>query len=72
MGSLSSTCVMKLFDVPSNAANLRVVYFPSNYFEALGGDRQGQYSIRINRQWRICFEWPEGEARPFHIEITDY
>ena len=46
--------------------------FPSNYFESLGGDRKGQYSIRINRQWRICFEWPEEEARPFYIEITDY
>jgi proteic killer suppression protein len=45
---------------------------PSNHFEALGGNRKGQYSIRINRQWRICFEWPEGESQPFNIEITDY
>lgn len=45
---------------------------PSNRFEALGGERQGQYSIRINQQWRICFEWPDGEAEPFHIEIVDY
>lgn len=45
---------------------------PSNHFEALSGTRKGQYSIRINQQWRICFEWPEGESQPFQIEITDY
>jgi addiction module HigA family antidote len=36
---------------------------PGNRFEALKGDRKGQYSIRINDQWRICFEWPDGSAR---------
>ena len=45
---------------------------PSNRFEALGGDRKGQYSIRINQQWRVCFEWPEFADRPFNIEIVDY
>jgi proteic killer suppression protein len=45
---------------------------PSNRFEALGGDRKGQFSIRINQQWRVCFEWPEDHDRPFNIEITDY
>lgn len=45
---------------------------PSNRFEALGGDREGQYSIRINDKWRICFEWPETESYPFNIEIVDY
>lgn len=44
----------------------------SNKFHALGGDRKGQYAIWINEQWRICFEWPEGELEPFNIEITDY
>jgi proteic killer suppression protein len=44
----------------------------SNHFEALGGKRQGQFSIRINQQWRICFEWPDGEPHPFNIEIVDY
>jgi plasmid maintenance system killer protein len=38
----------------------------------LGGDRQGQYSIRINDKWRICFEWPDEEEHPFNIEIVDY
>ena len=45
---------------------------PSNRFEALGGDRQGQFSIRINQQWRVCFEWPDDQPRPFNLEITDY
>ncbi len=44
----------------------------SNRLEALSGDRQGQYSIRINRQWRICFEWRDGAAGPSNVEITDY
>lgn len=45
---------------------------PSNRFEALGGNRSGQFSIRINSQWRLCFEWPDAEPHPFNIEITDY
>ena len=49
-----------------------LMLLPSNRFEALGGDRAGQYSIRINEKWRICFEWPEGESAPSNIEIVDY
>ncbi|MFM9889338.1 MAG: type II toxin-antitoxin system RelE/ParE family toxin [Rickettsiales bacterium] len=45
---------------------------PSNRFEALRGDRKGQYSIRINQQWRVCFEWPDESEHPFHNEIVDY
>jgi proteic killer suppression protein len=45
---------------------------PSNRLEALRGNRSGQYSIRINGQWRICFEWPEGSPGPFNVEIVDY
>jgi proteic killer suppression protein len=45
---------------------------PGNRFEALIGDRRGQYSIRINDQWRICFEWPGGSLGPSHVEIVDY
>ena len=45
---------------------------PSNRLEALRGDRTGQYSIRINRQWRLCFEWPDGQAGPDNVEIVDY
>ena len=45
---------------------------PGNRFEALKGDRKGQYSIRINDQWRICFEWPGGALGPSNVEIVDY
>lgn len=45
---------------------------PSNRLEALRGDRAGQYSIRINQQWRICFEWLEGQPGPSNVEIIDY
>jgi proteic killer suppression protein len=43
---------------------------PSNRLEALSGDRKGQYSIRINNQWRVCFEWREDG--PYGVEIIDY
>ena len=45
---------------------------PGNRFEALKGDRGGQYSIRINDQWRICFEWPKGVSGPMNVSIVDY
>lgn len=43
---------------------------PSHNLEALSGDRLGQYSIRINKQFRVCFKWKGGNA--FEVEITDY
>ena len=43
---------------------------PGNRLEALSGDRQGQHSIRINEQWRVCFAWREGHAHD--VEIVDY
>jgi len=45
---------------------------PGNRLERLQGDRKGKYSIRINDQWRMCFEWPEGSPGPINVEITDY
>jgi toxin HigB-1 len=45
---------------------------PGNRFEALRGDRKGQYSIRINDRWRICFEWPDTSPGPTNVEIVDY
>jgi proteic killer suppression protein len=45
---------------------------PSNHLEPLGGDRKGQHSIRINKQWRICFEWPKSADGPENVEIIDY
>lgn len=43
---------------------------PGNRLEALWGDRRDQYSIRINRQWRLCFRWVDGDA--YDVEIVDY
>ena len=43
---------------------------PGNHLEALHGDREGQHSIRINDQWRICFVWRDGDA--YDVEIVDY
>ena len=43
---------------------------PANRLEKLKGDREGQYSIRINEQWRICFDWVDGDA--LNVEIVDY
>lgn len=43
---------------------------PGNQLEKLHGGRKGQHSIRVNRQWRVCFEWHEGHA--YYVEITDY
>jgi proteic killer suppression protein len=45
---------------------------PGNRFEALKGDRNGQFSIRINDQWRICFEWANAAPGPSNVEIVDY
>jgi proteic killer suppression protein len=43
---------------------------PANRLEKLSGERAGQYSIRINDQWRVCFEWQDGDAH--NVEIVDY
>ena len=57
--------------VLDNAEFLRdLAGLPSNRLESLSGDRAGEYSIRINRQWRICFRW-EGDG-PYDVEIVDY
>ena len=57
---------------PSGTPNdlLILAALPGNRLERLRGDREGQYSIRINDQWRICFVWQEGDA--YDVEITDY
>ena len=57
-------------DAAASVADLAAL--PGNRLEALKGDRKGQYSIRINDQWRICFEWPQGAAGPHNVEIVDY
>ena len=54
------------------ATAIRDLDLPGNRLEALKGDRQGQYSIRINDQWRVCFEWPDRSPGPTNVEIVDY
>ena len=43
---------------------------PNNRLEKLSGDRSGQFSIRVNQQWRICFRWVDGDA--YDVEVVDY
>ncbi|MCW3095159.1 MAG: plasmid maintenance system killer protein [Chthonomonadaceae bacterium] len=62
----------RLLILKSAVSRNGLMLLPSNRFEALGGDRKGQFSIRINQQWRICFEWPDDHPTPFNIEIVDY
>ncbi len=57
-----------MLDAAENVQDLRVP--PGNRLKKLKGNRQSQYSIRINDQWRICFEWRDGDA--YQVEITDY
>jgi toxin HigB-1 len=61
---------MKL-DQLDAATSLLDLNLPGNRLEALRGDRKGQYSLRINSQWRICFEWPKGMSGPVNVEILD-
>ena len=59
---------LEILDAAETLVDLAAL--PSNRLEALSGDRARQYSIRINRQWRLCFEWPAD--RPEYVEIVDY
>ena len=59
---------LRMLNQAKRFSDLRVP--PANRLESLKGDRAGQYSIRINRQWRICFAWSEGG--PGDVEIVDY
>ena len=59
---------LAMLDAADNLKDLRAP--PSNRLEKLSGRRVGQYSIRINDQWRLCFEWRQGDA--YQVEIVDY
>lgn len=63
---------MKLDQLEAAASLKDLALLPGNRFEALKGGRKGQYSIRINDQWRICFEWPDRSPGPVKVEIVDY
>lgn len=59
---------LRMLDAAAAVTDLRVP--PGNRLEKLKGDREGQWSIRINEQWRICFRWEDGDV--FGVEIVDY
>lgn len=59
---------LRMLDAATALDDLRIP--PANRLEKLKGDRSGQYSIRINRQWRICFRWQGGDTHD--VEIVDY
>lgn len=61
---------LEILDAATSLAELAAL--PSNRLEALHGSRKGQFSIRINAQWRICFRWPDGQLGPSDVEIVDY
>ena len=59
---------LRMLDAAVKLIDLRIP--PNNHLEALKDDRKGQYSIRVNRQWRVCFRWSENG--PSNVEIVDY
>jgi toxin HigB-1 len=59
---------LRILDAATTLADLRVP--PGNRLEKLSGDRAGQWSIRVNDQWRICFRWKDGDA--YDVEMVDY
>jgi len=63
---------MKLDQLDSATSLEDLAALPGNRLEALKGDRKGQFSVRINDQWRVCFEWPPGAKGPVDVEIVDY
>ena len=63
---------LKLDRLEAATSILDLAALPGNRFEALKGKRKGQYSIRINDQWRVCFEWHSQSLGPTNVEIVDY
>lgn len=69
-GGIEKQALRKL-DMLHHASSLNDLRVPpANRLEALGGNRRGEHSIRINDQWRICFKWTK--EGPTHVEIVDY
>jgi proteic killer suppression protein len=67
---LAPVAKRKLDQIHAAAALLDLRAIPGNRLEALAGDRAGQYSVRVNDQWRICFRWVDGDS--VEVEIVDY
>lgn len=61
---------LPILNAAPDLASLKAL--PSNRLEALRGDRIGQFSIRVNQQWRICFEWKDGQPGPSNVELVEY
>jgi proteic killer suppression protein len=61
---------LRILEAAGNLNDLQVLR--SNNLEALKGNRKGQFSVRINEQWRICFSWPKGSPGPVNVEFVDY
>ena len=66
------TARLKIDRLEMASSIIDLVALPGNRFESLKGNRNGQYSIRINDQWRICFEWTKENSGPTNVEIVDY
>ena len=69
-GDVQDRALRKLRQLDAAATMIDLRNPPSNRLEALKGNRKGQWSIRINDQWRVCFHWKDGEAS--EVEIVDY
>jgi len=68
--SIQHTALRKLWMLDATTTFVDLRFPPGNHLEQLKGSRKGQYSIRINKQWRICFVWKDGNSHD--VEITDY
>jgi toxin HigB-1 len=68
MSDVVANALIPILDAADTLRALQML--PSNRLEALKGDRRGQYSIRINQQWRVCFEWRENGLH--NVEIVGY
>jgi proteic killer suppression protein len=67
---IAAVALRKLVQIDSAEELRDLAAVPASRLEALKGDRKGQYSVRINDQYRVCFRWRDGDA--FDVEITDY
>jgi proteic killer suppression protein len=72
LDGIRKQALMRLGRLEAASALGDLAALAGNRLEALKGDRKGQWSIRINDQWRVCFEWPEGAPGPSAVEIVDY
>jgi proteic killer suppression protein len=72
LSGIERSARLKLDRLEAATALNDLAALPGNRFEAMKGDRKGQYSIRVNDQWRVCFEWPQVSLGPLNVEIVDY